>query len=113
MSQPVPDPDKQPSVIAVPAYVTSVVFGGGCGVSHVPVNGAVDCAVCFPYAQGFIYPPDPDAAAPAQEQPVANADVQPSPPTAVDASAPVAAAPAPDAPAPKSKKSTDDGPSPA
>jgi len=95
MSQPVPDAAKQPSVFPVPEHVSSVIVGGGCGVAHVPQNGAVDCAVCYPNGQSLDFPSDPTA--PAQEQPAAIAvePLQPSPPA--DAPVPVAAAPAPDA----------------
>lgn len=92
MSQPVPDAPRQPSVFPVPAHVDAVLIGGGCGSYHFPVNGAVDCAICFPQAQGFVFP-----AAPAQEQAVAaSAEPAPSPPAAA-APDPVAPAPAPDA----------------
>jgi|SRR5579859_3432866 len=92
MSQPVPEAVKQPSVFPVPDHVSSVTVGGGCGVAHVPQNGAVDCAACYPNAQTLVFPD-----APAQEQPgaIAVEPLQPSPPA--DAPVPAAAAPAPDA----------------
>lgn len=94
MSQPVPEVDRRPSIIAVPAHIASVIFGGGCRVAHSPINGAVDCAECYPHAQGHIYPPAPEPSE------------QPSQASASDAAAssPDAAAPTVEAPFPKSKK---------
>lgn len=104
MSQPVPDAAPQPSVFPVPAHVSSVLIAGGCGAYHIPMNGAVDCAVCYLRAQDFIFPPDP---ATGNVEEVVESVAAPAALTAVAAattSKPSKASPAPvvDQPAPAS-----------
>lgn len=98
MSQPIPDAVKRPSVFPVPEHVASVIVGGGCSVAHVPQNGAVDCAACYPNGSSFIFSPAPVSA---QEQSDASsAAVEPQPPASPQEPAPAVVPPAAAAPAP-------------
>lgn len=98
MSIPEPSAPVQ-SVFAVPAHLSAVTLAGGCGETHYPQNGAIDCAGCAAVVKEYTFPTAPQA--PAPEQPQASADA-PAP-------SPEAAAPIADAPASKSKRqSTDD-----
>lgn len=105
-----PEPSAAPvqSVFAVPEHIHSVILGGGCGETHFPQNGAVDCAACAAVVKPYSFPAAPESA-PAPEQPAqASAD-------AISAPSPEVAAPVADALPTKAKKSTppDDAASPA
>lgn len=90
MSQPVPEPSAPAqSVFAVPAHISTITLAGGCGESHYPTNGAVDCAPCAAVVKEYTFATVPALeSAPAPEQPSqASADASAPSPEAV---APVA-----------------------
>jgi hypothetical protein len=57
MSIPEPSAPVQ-TVFAVPADVSAITLGGGCGESHTPQNGAVDCAACAAVARDYHFAPE-------------------------------------------------------
>ena len=79
------------SVFAVPEGVHAVTLGGGCGETHFPVNGAVDCARCAGVVTEYTFASHAAAVeASSPEQQNASADA-PEASVPVEAAAPAAA----------------------
>jgi hypothetical protein len=78
MSIPEPSAPVQ-SVFAVPAHLSAITLAGGCGESHHPQNGAVDCARCAAVVKEYTFPAAP-------EQPVS---AEPALAQSAEAAAPV------------------------
>ena len=112
MSQPEPPVAPVQSVFAVPAHISAITLAGGCGESHFPQNGAVDCAACAAVVKEYTFAPAPEAAAAEQAAPSGSgaSDSAPAAAGGTELKSPEPAPESPavppaDAPSPKPKKS--------